>query len=68
MYVRALHIYYKNTMCATNASLSFYLKFLDKKGHNSKIIAFKVMPLALQLLLVMMVKCVMFGVDTLKTF
>ena len=32
---------------------SFYLNYLVKKGHNSKTIAFRVMPLVLQLPLVM---------------
>ena len=40
----------------------FYLKFLVKKGHNSKNIAFRVKPLALQLCLVMS-KYSKFGVD-----
>ena len=38
----------KSTICGTKAS--FYLKCLVGKGHNSKIIAFRVMPFVLQLL------------------
>ena len=47
---------------------SFYLKFLVKKGHNSKTMAFRFMPLALQLHLVIMSKYSKFGVDTFNTF
>ena len=48
---------------------SFYLKFLVKKGHNSTNMAFRVMPLVLQLHLVMMSKYTKFGaVDTFNTF
>ena len=47
---------------------SFYLQFLVKKGHNSTNIAFRVMPLPLQLHLVMMSKYTKFGVDTFSTF
>ena len=46
---------------------SIYLKFLVKKGHHSKTIAFRVMPL-LQLHLVMMSNYSRFGVDTFNTF
>ena len=46
---------------------SFYLNFLSKKGHNSKIIGFRVMPLVLQLHLVMISKYSKFG-DTFNTF
>ena len=49
----------KSTACGTNARLSgaiILLKILVKKGHNSKTIAFTVMPLVLQLCLVMMNK------------
>ena len=49
-------------------SVSFYLKFLLKNGHYSKIIAFRVMPLVLQLHLVMMSRYSKFGVDTFSTF
>ena len=48
--------------------LSFYLKMLHKKGHNSKDIAFRVMPLVLQLDIIMMRKYSKFGVDTFNTF
>ena len=46
---------------------SFYLKSLGKKGHYSKKIAFRIMPLVLQLHLVMMSKYYKFGVDTFNT-
>ena len=42
-------------------------KFLVKNGHNSKILAFRVMPLVLQLCLVKMSKYSKFGVDTFNT-
>ena len=45
---------------------SFSLKYLVKKGHNSKNIAFRVMPFALQLHLVMISKYSKFGVDSFK--
>ena len=44
------------------------LKFKLIKGQNSKITAFRFMPLVLQLNLVMMSKYSKFGVDTLSTF
>ena len=48
---------------------SFYLNVLVKKGHNSKSITFGVMPLALQLLhLVMMSMYSKCGSDTFNTF
>ena len=46
----------------------FYLKILVKKGHNSKTIDVRVMPLVFQLHLVMMSKYSKFGVDNCKTF
>ena len=47
---------------------SFYLKFLAKKGHNSKSIAFRVIPLVLQMHLVMMSKFSKFGFDNFYSF
>ena len=47
-----LHLVHKSTACATNAHLTeaiILLKFLVKKGHNSKNIPFRVMPLDLRL-------------------
>ena len=51
-------------------SPSLYLKFLVKKGHYSKTIAFRVilLPIVLQLQLVMMSKYSMLSADTFKTF
>ena len=43
-------------------------KILFKNGHNSKNIAFRVMPLALQLRPVMISKYSKFGVDTFHIF
>ena len=57
---------YKSTSCGTNAHLSGAIIVL-KKGHNSKNIAFKVIPLALQLHLAIMSKYSKFDVDTLNT-
>ena len=54
----------EQSMLVCQGSL-FFLKFLVKKGHNSKNIAFRVMSLVLQLHLVKMSK---FGVDTFNTF
>ena len=42
----------------------FYFKYLVEKGHNSKNIAYRGMPLILKLTLVMMSKYFKFGVDT----
>ena len=47
---------------------SFYIFFLVKKGHYSKTIAFRVMPLVFQLHLVMMRKYSKSGVNTFNTF
>ena len=47
---------------------SFNLKIEVNKGHNSKPIALRVMPLALHLHLVMMSKYSKFGVYTVNTF
>ena len=47
---------------------SFYLKYLVEKGHNSKTISIRVMPLVLLMHLVMMSKYSKFGVDTFNTF
>ena len=47
---------------------SFYLKIYVKKGHNSKTLAFRFIPLVLQLHLVMMSKYSKFGVDTINNF
>ena len=62
-------IYNKNTACSTNTRLpSFYLQFINfiksyiKKGHNSKIISFRVISLVMKLHLVMMSKYSKFGV------
>ena len=55
-------------MRRTNARLSLYLKYLVKKGHNSKTVAFRVMPLVLQLHLVMMNKYSKFDVEIFNTF
>ena len=46
---------------------SFYLKRKVKKGHDSKTIGFRGMPLVLQLHLVMMSKYSKFGVDIFNT-
>ena len=59
----------KSTAYVNNACLSgANLKFLVKKRHNSKPIAFRVMPLVPQLHLVMMSKYPKFGVHTFNTF
>ena len=47
---------------------SLYFEFLVKKGHNSKTIPFRVMPLVLQLHLVMMNKHSKISVDTFDTY
>ena len=47
---------------------SFCLNFFVKKGYYTKHIAFRVMPLVLQLLRVMKIKHSKFGVDTFNTF
>ena len=47
---------------------SFYLKFLAEKGHNSKTIAYRVMPLVLQLHLVIMSEYSKSGLVTFNTF
>ena len=46
---------------------SFYLKIQVKKGHNSKNITLRVMPLNLQLHLVMISKYSKFTVDTFSS-
>ena len=61
----------KNTKCSSNAHLSgaiILLKYLVKKRHNSKIIAFRVMLLVLQLHLVMMSNYSKFVVDIFNIF
>ena len=47
---------------------SFFIKSLVKIGHNSRNIAFIVIPLVLQLHLVMLSKYSKFGFDTFNTF
>ena len=62
----------KSTAYATNTRLSGAISLLKilsfKKGHNSKIIAFRVMPLVQQLHLVTMSWHSKFGVTTFNTF
>ena len=61
----------KSTAWGTNAHLSgviILLNFLVKKGYNFKHLAFKVMPLVLQLHLVKIIKYSKFDIDTINTF
>ena len=61
-----------SNICNSNAHLSaaiILLRFIFvKKGHNSKTIAFRVIPLVLQLQPVIMSTLSKFGVDNFNTF
>ena len=60
-----------STACGTNTHLSgatILFKYLVKKGHNSKTLAFRVMPLVLQQHIVMMSKNSKFSTNIFNTF